>query len=110
MDLPTGTVTFLFSDVEGSTALLRRLERTPALDGRHDRVLRVPEDEEDGVALGAEPLAPCGLGRLAQERLVAREHIGEAVLQAAQQRRRALDVGEEERDGAGGKVQPADST
>lgn len=40
-DLPTGTVTFLFSDIEGSTRLLGQLgERYPALLETHQRLLR----------------------------------------------------------------------
>jgi class 3 adenylate cyclase len=39
--LPSGTVTFLFTDIEGSTLLLRRLgERYADVVGRHDRVVR----------------------------------------------------------------------
>jgi predicted ATPase/class 3 adenylate cyclase len=39
--LPTGTVTFLFTDIEGSTRLLRRLgERYAEVLGRHDRLVR----------------------------------------------------------------------
>src|SRR5262249_23563797 len=40
--LPTGTVTFLFSDIEGSTRLLQRLgaERYAALRGQHQALLR----------------------------------------------------------------------
>jgi predicted ATPase/class 3 adenylate cyclase len=39
--LPSGTVTFLFSDIEGSTRLLRRLgERYAEVLGRHDRLVR----------------------------------------------------------------------
>jgi DNA-binding NarL/FixJ family response regulator/class 3 adenylate cyclase len=39
--LPTGTVTFLFSDVEGSTELLRRLrDRYAAVMADHERLLR----------------------------------------------------------------------
>jgi class 3 adenylate cyclase/DNA-binding SARP family transcriptional activator/DNA-binding CsgD family transcriptional regulator/tetratricopeptide (TPR) repeat protein len=37
---PTGTVTFLFTDIEGSTALVRRLgDRYPELLAEHDRLL-----------------------------------------------------------------------
>ncbi|BDZ54944.1 hypothetical protein GCM10025870_20170 [Agromyces marinus] len=39
--LPTGTVTFLFTDVEGSTRLVERAgERWPALLADHDRIVR----------------------------------------------------------------------
>jgi predicted ATPase/class 3 adenylate cyclase len=39
--LPTGTVTLLFTDIEGSTRLLRRLgDRYAEVLGRHDRVVR----------------------------------------------------------------------
>jgi class 3 adenylate cyclase len=39
--LPSGTVTFLFTDIEGSTRLLRRLgERYAEVVGRHDRLVR----------------------------------------------------------------------
>jgi DNA-binding NarL/FixJ family response regulator/class 3 adenylate cyclase len=41
-DLPSGTVTFLFSDIEGSTRLLRRLaERFAEVLAVHDRVVRM---------------------------------------------------------------------
>jgi len=40
-DLPTGTLTFLFTDIEGSTKLLRRLEhRYREVIGRHHGILR----------------------------------------------------------------------
>ena len=40
-DLPTGTVTFLFTDIEGSTRLLRRLgERYADVLEDHQRILR----------------------------------------------------------------------
>jgi class 3 adenylate cyclase/WD40 repeat protein/energy-coupling factor transporter ATP-binding protein EcfA2 len=39
--LPSGTVTFLFTDIEGSTRLLRQLgERYVEVVGRHDRLVR----------------------------------------------------------------------
>jgi predicted ATPase/class 3 adenylate cyclase len=47
--LPTGTVTFLFSDVEGSTRLLTRLRsRYADVLGEHQRLLRATFDEHDG--------------------------------------------------------------
>jgi predicted ATPase/class 3 adenylate cyclase len=48
-DLPRGTVTFLFSDVEGSTRLLTRLRgRYGEVLGEHQRLLRAAFDEHDG--------------------------------------------------------------
>jgi predicted ATPase/class 3 adenylate cyclase len=48
-ELPAGTVTFLFSDVEGSTRLLTRLRRRYAeVLGEHQRLLRAAFAEYDG--------------------------------------------------------------
>jgi predicted ATPase/class 3 adenylate cyclase len=48
-ELPSGTVTFLFSDVVGSTRLLTRLRgRYGELLGEHQRLLRAAFDEHDG--------------------------------------------------------------
>src|SRR5690348_5481843 len=48
--LPTGTVTFLFTDIEGSTQLLRRLgaEYARAL-GEHQALLRAAFAAHDGA-------------------------------------------------------------
>ena len=47
--LPSGTVTFLFTDIEGSTRLLRRLgERYAEVLGRHDRLVRAACADHDG--------------------------------------------------------------
>jgi len=54
--LPTGTVTFLFSDVEGSTRLLERLgadRYAEALD-LHRRLLREVFDRHDGYEVDCE--------------------------------------------------------
>ncbi len=49
-DLPTGTVTFLFSDIEGSTKLLQRLgERYAEVLADHQRLLRQAWADHDGV-------------------------------------------------------------
>jgi DNA-binding NarL/FixJ family response regulator len=54
-ELPTGTVTFLFSDVEGSTVLLRRLrERYTAVLADHRRLLRGAFTEHGGREVGTE--------------------------------------------------------
>jgi predicted ATPase/class 3 adenylate cyclase len=52
-DLPTGTVTFLFTDVEGSTRLLDELgvEAYGALLGRHHRVCREAWAAHGGVEI-----------------------------------------------------------
>src|SRR5437867_172707 len=51
-ELPSGTVTFLFSDVEGSTRLLKRLRGGDAdVLAEHQRVLREAFDEYDGCEI-----------------------------------------------------------
>jgi class 3 adenylate cyclase/streptogramin lyase len=48
-DLPLGTVTFLFTDIEGSTRLLRELgDRYKQVRSEHDAVLRHAAAEHDG--------------------------------------------------------------
>ena len=54
-ELPTGTVTFLFSDVEGSTVLLRNLrDRYPQVLADHRRLLRGAFSDHDGHEVGVE--------------------------------------------------------
>jgi class 3 adenylate cyclase len=51
-DLPTGTVTLLFSDIEGSTALVKRLGAGwPDMLGRHRALLRVAIEAEAGIVV-----------------------------------------------------------
>ena len=51
----TATVTFLFSDVEGSTALLRKLRNEyGAVMGDHERLLRAAWEETEGRELDAD--------------------------------------------------------
>jgi predicted ATPase/class 3 adenylate cyclase len=54
--LPTGTVTFLFSDVEGSTRMLRELgtEAYAEVLGNHRRLLREAFARHGGVEVGTE--------------------------------------------------------
>src|SRR5215472_4691846 len=49
-ELPTGTVTFLFTDIEGSTRLLQRVggERYGEIRADHERLLRQAWDEHHG--------------------------------------------------------------
>src|SRR5205809_813366 len=50
-ELPSGTLTFLFTDIEGSTRLLKQLgrERYGKLIAVHDRVLRAVLGEHGGI-------------------------------------------------------------
>ena len=49
-ELPSGTVTFLFTDIEGSTRLLHELgERYSEVLGEHRRVIREAVQRHDGV-------------------------------------------------------------
>src|SRR5262249_42152092 len=51
-DLPTGTVTFLFTDLEGSTRLWEEHpESMNAALARHDQILRTAISSHDGVAV-----------------------------------------------------------
>jgi predicted ATPase/class 3 adenylate cyclase len=53
--LPTGTVTFLFTDIEGSTKLLRRLgDSYPALLDEHHRILAEAVEGHGGHRVGTE--------------------------------------------------------
>jgi DNA-binding NarL/FixJ family response regulator/class 3 adenylate cyclase len=54
-DLPSGTVTFLFSDIEGSTALLRRLrDRYGDVLAEHQRLLRSAVEEAGGSEIDSQ--------------------------------------------------------
>jgi predicted ATPase/class 3 adenylate cyclase len=53
--LPSGTVTFLFTDIEGSTLLLRELgERYADVLAEHNRVLREVFSRHGGLEVGAQ--------------------------------------------------------
>src|SRR4051812_49970772 len=53
--LPTGTLTFLFSDIEGSTRLVQALGNTyPTVLERHQRLLRLAFETGDGVEVATE--------------------------------------------------------
>jgi class 3 adenylate cyclase len=52
--LPSGTVTFLFTDIEGSTRLLRELgERYADVLAEHNRILREAFARHDGLEVGS---------------------------------------------------------
>ena len=53
--LPSGTITFLFTDIEGSTRLVRDLgERYLVLLAEHRRLLRAAFERHGGVEIGTE--------------------------------------------------------
>src|SRR5436190_8604639 len=54
--LPTGNVTFLFTDIQGSTELLRRLGqgRFTTLGDQHDAIVRTAFESLGGVEVGTE--------------------------------------------------------
>jgi predicted ATPase/class 3 adenylate cyclase len=55
VELPSGTVTLLFTDIEGSTVLAQRLgDRWPELLAEHNRILRETFSAHGGIELGAE--------------------------------------------------------
>jgi predicted ATPase/class 3 adenylate cyclase len=55
LQLPTGTVTFMFTDIEGSTRLLQRVgESYPDLLAEHDRILREAIDAGGGTEVQTE--------------------------------------------------------
>jgi predicted ATPase/class 3 adenylate cyclase len=53
--LPTGTVTFLFTDIEGSTQLLTDLgDRFPAVLGKHHELIRAALASEGGIEVSTD--------------------------------------------------------
>ena len=82
-DLLTGTVTFLFTDIEGSTRLVQSHgERWSSVLARHQELLRTAFEAEGGVEVGTEgdsffvtfPTAPAAVAAaLAAQRALARE-------------------------------------
>ena len=54
-ELPTGTITFLFTDIEGSTRLINDLgERYRALQDRHAEIIREAIAQEQGQEVRTE--------------------------------------------------------
>jgi class 3 adenylate cyclase len=103
-ELPTGTVTLLFSDMEGSTALVKRLGSDwPPLVARHRELLRIAVEAEGGIVVdcqGDAMFAAFGSARAAVRAAVrAQEHMArEDWPQAARVRlRMGLHTGEPDR-------------
>src|SRR5918996_3164499 len=83
-DLPTGTVTFLFTDIEGSTGLLQKLgDRYPAVLDEHAAIVRRAVAEVGGVEVSTHgdaffvafrsPAAAVGAAAAAQRGLAAHD-------------------------------------
>jgi hypothetical protein len=79
-------------------------ERGLCLLRRGDRGGCRREGDEEGVALRIHLDAPVPLAGRAQDAAVLGQQVGVALAVLLQQPRRALDVGEEEGDGAGGEL------
>jgi predicted ATPase/class 3 adenylate cyclase len=72
MELPGGTVTLLFTDIEGSTVLAERLQhRWPQVLSDHHRLLRAAIGDHDGLEFGSEGDAFFVVFRLPRDALAA---------------------------------------
>ena len=88
------------------TRMLIGPSRRPPAPRRRQRPPRRPsERQEERVALGVDLDAAVAGERVAQHAPMLRQRLGVALpTQVVEQARRTLDVGEEERDGAGGEL------
>ena len=88
-DLPTGTVTFLFTDIEGSTALLREHgDRYLALLLEHRRLTGEAVESHRGVVFGSEGDALfIAFGEAADAVMAARDRRTQATFPHARARR-----------------------
>jgi class 3 adenylate cyclase len=67
-DLPVGTVTFLFTHIEGSTRLLQRIgDRYPAVLARHHELLRGAFSRYGATEVDTEGDARCRKARRSGE-------------------------------------------
>ena len=82
-DLPTGTVTFLFTDIEGSTRLVQRLgDAYPPLLEQHHDIVRSAIEANDGLVVSTEgdsffavfPAAPAALRAAVGAQLALERH------------------------------------
>ena len=79
------------------------LECALRLLGRRQRVRGAGEDDEEGVALGVDLDPAVAFERLAEDAAVLAQDVGIALAELVEEPGRALDVGEDEGDGPGGK-------
>ena len=82
-DLPTGTVTFLFTDIEGSTRLVQDLgDAYPPLLEQHHDIVRSAVEANDGLVVSTEgdsffavfPAAPAALRAAVEAQLALERH------------------------------------
>ncbi len=82
-DLPTGTVTFLFTDIEGSTRLVQNLgDAYPPLLEQHHDIVRSAVEVNDGLVVSTEgdsffavfPAAPAALRAAVEAQLALERH------------------------------------
>jgi hypothetical protein len=82
---------------------LRRKRPLPG-DRGSDRIACPRESDEEGVALGVDLATVVRVERRTKQALMLGEHLDIAAAQPRQQQRRALDVGEQKRDGPARKL------
>src|SRR6266487_2085858 len=101
-DLPSGTVTFLFTDIEGSTRLLHELgdAYTDAL-AEHRRVVRSVFSEHDGVEVDTQGDAFFGAFARASDAVAAAAEIQRGLGAGPIRVRIGLHTGEPERTSEG---------
>jgi hypothetical protein len=75
-----------------------RSEGELGLDGGRSRIARVLEDDEELVAAMIDDVPACLRDHVAHEAAVIVEELGVGVAETADELRRALDVGEDERE------------
>jgi predicted ATPase/class 3 adenylate cyclase len=94
-DLPSGTVTFLFTDIEGSTKLLAEFGQEAFADAltEHRRAVRAAIDEHDGVELGTEGDSFFVVFRTADGALAAAQEAQDALAAGAIKVRMGLHTG-----------------
>ena len=101
-DLPSGTVTFLFSDIEGSTRLLHELgEKYPAALSEHRRVLRAALSSHGGVEVDTQGDAFFGAFTRASDAVAAAEEIQRRLASGPIRIRIGLHTGEPTRTDEG---------
>ena len=101
-ELPTGTVTFLFTDIEGSTRLLEELgQRYAELLAEHRRLLRETFERHEGVEFGTEGDASFAVFRRAGDAVAAAGDAQRALARGSVRVRMGVHTGEPTLTGVG---------